>query len=563
MKKILILLILTSCQSLILGNKNNKYSAVSGQNFMIATADKVASEVGAEILAKGGNAVDATIAAQMVLNVVEPESSGIGGGLFLLYFDAKTKKTLYFNGREISPSAVNEKIFLDKNGNVREFKDVVIGGLSVGTPGALYALQSAHKKYGKLPWKDLFVPAIKIARDGFVLNKRIHSTLKKESGLNSLEGMRIYFEDGGEPKDVGTIIKNPALAKTFETIASQGIKPFYEGKIARKIVAAVRESKINPGYLSLADMSQYRDKTGDLLCAKYREKYKVCSMPLPSSGGIAVLEMLGILENFDLEKIKPSSLAAVHLLSEAARLAYSDRNEYVADIPNVPIQQMLDKQYLLERSKLISLKKALGKVEPGKFTKSAEPLNKEFEKPSTTHIAAVDKEGNAVSMTSSIEYFFGSGLVVEGFMLNNELTDFSLTPKINGKKVANRVRPKKQPRSTMSPVFIFDSENNLLMAVGSAGGSRIAQYVLKTIVAHLDWGLDIQQSISLPNHLILDDVIEIEAGTKLQNLKSDLEKMGHKVVVKEITSGLQGIAINKNQITGGADPRRNSSAIGH
>lgn len=557
MKKILIFLIFTSCK---LASFNTN-PAVSGKNFMIATADKLASEAGAEILAKGGNAVDAAIAAQMVLNVVEPQSSGIGGGLFLLYFDAKTKRSIYFNGREISPRAVNEKIFLDKDGKVREMEDVIVGGLSVATPGALAALYSAHQKYGKLPWKDLFTPAIQIARDGFPLRKRIHDTIKQIPNLNyfgAFGAMKIYFEKDGAVKDSGALVKNPQLAETFETIATQGITPFYKGKIAEDIVATVRGSEINPGYLALSDLAEYKHKTGDLLCATYRVKYKVCTMPLPSAGGVTVLQMLGILENFDLAKMQPSQVESVHLFVEAARLALADRDEYVANVPNVPIKQLLDKKYLRQRSQLISLQKAREKIEPGKFQKLAQPLNKESEKISTTHLAIVDNQGNAVSMTSSIEYYFGSSLMVDGFMLNNQLTDFSLAPEVNGKKAVNRVQPKTQPRSAMAPVFIFDEKENLIMAVGSPGGPRISQYVAKTIIAHLDWGLDIQQAISLPNHVFNGEVIELEEATQL----AALEKMGHLVAVSEYVSGIQGITLQKNQLLGGADPRRNGVAIG-
>lgn len=540
----------------------SNYKAVNGSNFMIATADKFSSKAGAEILEKGGNAVDAAIAAQMVLNVVEPQSSGIGGGVFLLYYDANTKNSLYFNGREIAPSQAHEKMFLDKKGKVRKFHDVVAGGLSVGTPGALKALKSAHEKYGKLPWKDLFTPAIKIASKGFKLDRKIHVILKQVPYLSRFEGMKIYFNKDGSPKKLGTIIKNPQLAQTFKTIANEGITAFYKGKIAQDIVKEVRESKANPGYLSLEDLENYRIKKGDLLCSTYRQKYKVCSMPLPSSGGVALLQMLGILENFDLSEMDPSSLETVHLISEATRLAYADRNEYVADVPNVPINQMLNKEYLRKRAGLISMTKALEEVKPGKFHTLLQPINKTLEKPSTTHIAIIDSDGNSVSMTSSIEYLFGSALAVDGFMLNNQLTDFSLAPEVNGKKVANRVRPGRQPRSSMSPTFVFDSNDNLIMSVGSPGGPRIIQYVLKTVVGHLDWGLDIQGAISLPNHVVLNSRVELEDRTSLKDLKAPLEKMGHKVVVTDITSGIQGVTIGEKGLTGGADPRRHGAAIG-
>lgn len=538
------------------------YKVVSAKNFMISTSEELASKAGEEMLAKGGNAVDAAIAAQMVLNVVEPQSSGIGGGVFLLYYDAKHKKTVYFNGRERAPIKANSKIFLGKDGKPRPFNDVVGGGLSVATPGALKALKEAHDKYGKLPWKDLFLPAIKIADEGFKLDRKIHVILKALPHLNNFDGMKIYFEADGKPKKIGSIIKNPELAETFRILAYQGIDSFYHGKIAHDIVNAVQNSKVNPGYLSMADLKNYQGRTGKLLCRTYREKYKICSMPLPSSGGVGVLETLGILENFDLAKLKPSSLEAVHLISEATRIAYADRNEYAADVVGAPINQMLDKKYLKQRASAIKLDGVMSDIKPGVFKKLAEPIAPTQEKPSTTHLSIIDKDGNAVSMTSTIEYLFGSVLMVDGFMLNNQLTDFSLAPVVNGKKVANRLEPWKQPRSSMSPTFIFDNKDNLIMVIGSPGGPRIIQYVVKAIIGHLDWGLNVQEAISLPNHVILNDRIELEDRTKLTELKLDLEKLGHKVAVVDITSGLHGITIDCNGLKGGADPRRQGAAIG-
>lgn len=540
-----------------------KKELVAADKYMISSSDNLASKAGAEILARGGNAVDAAIAAQMVLNVVEPQSSGIGGGLFLLYYDAALKKTVYFNGRETAPLNAHDRMFLDKNGKARPFNDVVGGGLSVATPGALKALEAAHKKYGKIAWSELFQPAIKIANDGFILDEKIHVILTQLPYLSKFDGMKIYFENN-QPKMVGSVIKNPELAKTFSEIAAKGSAVFYRGKIAKDMVEAVSKAEINPGFLSIEDLKNYKSKSGKLLCDKYRQKYKICSMPLPSSGGVTLLQALKILENFDLAKMKPSSTAAIHLISEASRLAYADRNEYIADADDVPVRKMLAKKYLKNRAKLISLNRAIAKIEAGSFeTKSRKKtVAKTQEKPSTTHLSIVDSMGNAVSMTSSIEYLFGSVLMVDGFMLNNQMTDFSLTPVENGKLVANRVKPLKQPRSSMTPTFVFDEKDNLIMVIGSPGGPRIIQYVLKTIIAALDWKMDIQQAISLPNFVVLNDVIELEDRTSLTALKADLEKMGHKVKITDITSGLNGIMIANDNFKGGADPRRNGVAIG-
>ncbi len=539
------------------------YKVSTAKKFMISASEKLATEAGKLMLKKGGNAVDAAIAAQMVLNVVEPQSSGIGGGVFILYYDSKSKKTIYFNGRETAPELAKSDIFLDKKtGKPREFIDVVGGGLSVATPGALKALKAAHEKYGKLSWGELFEPAIKIAENGFVLSEKIYAILKSQPHLTRFGSMKIYYDEFGQPKKVGEIIKNLELAKTFRTIAKEGIEPFYRGKIAQNIVSAVRNSPINPGLLSLSDLKNYHIKTGDLLCRNYRIKYKICSMPLPSSGGVTLLQTLGILENFEIAKMKPLSIESVHLISEATKLAYADRNEYVADSADVPISKMLDSNYLKQRAALINMDRALENVAPGNFSSKKNRANNVNEKPSTTHLSIVDADGNAVSMTSSIEYFFGSVLMVDGFVLNNQLTDFSLAPKINGKDVANRLMPGKQPRSSMTPVLVFDKNDNLLMVVGSPGGPRIIQYVLKAVIAYLDWGYDIQQAISLPNHIALNNVIELEDRTSLSELKPELEKLGHKVVVTDITSGIHGVVIGKNYISGGADPRRHGSADG-
>jgi gamma-glutamyltranspeptidase/glutathione hydrolase len=544
-----------------------KLKSVSAKKHMISTSDILASQAGEEMLAKGGNAIDAIIAAQLVLNVVEPQSSGIGGGGFLLYFDAKTKKTTYFNGRENSPAKAHAKMFLDKNGKAKDFTEAVKGGKSVGTPGVLKILKEAHEKYGKLSWKEVFQPAIKLSRNGFPMNDRLHTLASSNAYIRDFrETAEIYINPNGKTKDIGETVTNPQMAKTLETIAQEGIEPFYSGKIAKDMVRAVQNSKINPGYLSLADLKKYRSKTGDLLCATYREKYKICSMPLPSSGGVTLLEILGILENFDLSKLKPQSAEFVHLVSEATRLAYADRNEYLADTAGVPIDKMLNKNYLKSRSQLISMDKSMSKVEAGIFTeivaRNTVIDNNAIELPCTTHLSAVDDEGNAISFTSSIEYFFGSGITVDGFLLNNQLTDFSFLPEINGKKVANRIEPNKQPRSSMTPTFVFDKDDKLIMILGSPGGPNIIQYSLKTILGYLDFHQDIQKIISMPNFVILNDVLQLEKGTEITKLEKKLQNLGHQTKINDITSGIHAIVINDNELIGGADPRRGGAAVG-
>jgi len=537
--------------------------SVKAKKHVIVTADEAASKAGEEMLKKGGNAVDAAIAAQMVLNVVEPQASGIGGGGFLLYYDAKTKKTSYFNGRETAPAKAYPEMLL-KDEKPRAFNDVVQGGLSVATPGALKILKETHEKYGKLKWAELFEPAIKLSRDGFVVSPRLHTLMVHIAYLKNFdEAAKVYLKPNGAAYEVGDVIKNPAFAKTLQTIADEGIETFYNGKIANDIVRAVQNSKINPGLLSAKDLKNYSSKSGELICTNYRVKYKICSMPLPSSGGVTLLQILGILENFNLAKLKPNSPEALHLVVEATRLAYADRNEYLGDVSGVPIEKMLDKNYLMMRSDLINPKKAMLKVEPGKFPESKNlAFNHSVEHPSTTHLSVVDDEGNAVSYTSSIEYFFGSALMVDGFLLNNQMTDFSFLPEINGKPVANRIESNKQPRSSMTPTFVFDQRDNLIMVVGSPGGPRIIQYTLRTILDVLDWKLDVQKAVSMPNYVVLNDVVELEKNTAITKLMSALKKMGHQVTIKDITSGIHAITIKKDGMKGGADPRRDGAAVG-
>jgi gamma-glutamyltranspeptidase/glutathione hydrolase len=537
---------------------------VTGKKFMISSGNELASRAGSDIMVQGGNAIDAAIAAQLVLNIVEPQSSGIGGGAFILYYDKKSGETIYFNGRETAPKNSKSDMFLDKNGKPREFNDVVRGGLSVGTPGLLMAMAKAHKKYGKLPWEKLFQPAIKIANDGFIASNRFHILSSNISYLKDFgETAEIYLDKNGKAFKTGDKITNPKMVKTLKIISKEGIDPFYKGKIAHDIANVVQNSKINPGYLSLDDLKNYQIKTGDLLCDSYRKKYKICTMPLPA-GGVTLLQIMGILENFDLSKFKPNSVEAIHLISEATRLAYADRNQYLADTADIPIHKMLDKDYLAKRAKLVDPNKAIEKIEPGKFTYKQNSVinNLVIELPSTTHLSVVDAAGNAVSMTSSIEYFFGSAISVDGFMLNNQLTDFSFEPIKNGNLVANRLEPKKQPRSSMSPTFVFDEKDKLIMIVGSPGGPRIIQFVVKTIINHLDFGLNAQESISIPTFVVLNNVIELEKNQDIIQLEPELKKMGHKTKVIEITSGIHAITIDKNKIEGGADPRREGVAVG-
>jgi gamma-glutamyltranspeptidase/glutathione hydrolase len=543
----------------------DNYKTVIGNKFMIATSEKIASEVGAKILKEGGNAIDSAIAVQMVLNVIEPQSSGIGGGLFLIYHDHKTKKNLYFNGRETAPSNSYPEMFLDNEGKPKKFDDVVNTGYAVATPGVLKALKLAHKKYGKLPWAQLFQPAIDIAKNGYPISKKMAINLASIKHLSSSNSLKIYFDQNHKPKKIGTIIKNYQLARTLEIIAKEGIKPFYEGNIANNIEMAV-SNNINPSesgaHLTKKDLKKYQATTGNLICDKYRNKYKICSMPLPSSGGITILQTLSILENFDLSKLSPNSLEAVHIISEALKLSYADRNQYLADIANVPIKEMLDKKYTKERANLINLNLANNNIRAGDFKTARKIIYPIQEKPSTTHFSIIDQNGNAVSLTSSIEFPYGSAIGVDGFLLNNVMTDFSFIPKINNELVVNRIEPLKYPRSSMSPTFVFDDKNNLILVVGSPNGPRIIQHVLKTIIAVLDWNIDLQEAVSMPNFISLNGFIELEKNTNITTLKKPLQKLKHQVKIIPITSAIQAIKITNNKFHGASDPRRQGFAIG-
>lgn len=540
-----------------------KLKIVKAENYMVSSGHELSSQAGVEMIKKGGNAIDAVIATQLVLNVVEPHSSGIGGGAFLLYYDKKSNKTIFFNGRETAPKNVKDTMFLNKYGAPKEFSNAVKGGLSVGTPGVLKAMFEAHKKYGKLPWEELFNPAIKIANEGFVASNRLNKLTHEISYLKDFdETSKIYLDKDKKPFKEGDIITNKELAKTFKTLAKEGIKPFYEGKIAKDIANSVQNS-VNSGYLSVQDLKNYQIKIGDLLCMNYRKIYKICTMPTPSSG-LTMLQILGIVENFDLSKFKPNSLETVNLISEATRLAYADRNEFLGEKSLVDTDKLLDKNYLKKRASLIKIGKKIDNVTYGDFQKNYEQVINQnaFEAPSTTHMSVIDKDGNAVSMTSSIEYFFGSGISVNGFLLNNQLTDFSFIPQKDGKDVANKIAPLKQPRSSMSPSFVFDEKGNLILIVGSPGGPRIIQFVAKAIINHLDFKLDIQQAISMPTFIALNGVIELEKNQNITKLQKPLEKLGYKIKIIEIVSGIQAIAIKDNQLYGASDPRREGVALG-
>ena len=530
---------------------------------MVAAANPLAAEAGRDILRAGGSAIDAAIATSLVLNLVEPQSAGIGGGAFLLHYDGKSGDVTAYDGRETAPAAVGPDLFLRPDGEPMGFWEAVVGGRSVGVPGLVRMLELSHKAHGRLPWATLFEPAIRLAEGGFAVSPRLHALIARDKHLKTDATAAAYFHDAsGAPLAVGTRLRNPAFVETLHRIAQDGADAFYTGPIAEAVVAAVQGAPASPGQLSLADLAGYEAKQRNPLCAPYRA-WRVCGMPPPTSGGVAVLQTLGILQGFDLPALAPDSVAAWHLIAEASRLAFADRNRFLADadfVP-VPVDDLLDPGYLARRGALISPETSLGKAEPGLPTQNGAMPN-QHDPPSTTHLVVVDAEGNGVSMTASIENAFGSRIMAAGFMLNNELTDFSFRPDVDGRLVANRVQAGKRPRSSMSPTMVFDDRGTLALAVGSPGGSRIIGYVIKSLVATLDWGLDIQAAIDLPNVVNRNGATDVEDGTSSGALAAGLAALGHEVKIRSMNSGLHGIAVKADGLVGGADPRREGVALG-
>ncbi len=546
----------------------------SAQKFMVATANPLATDAGFQVLKAGGSAVDVAVAVQMVLNLVEPQSSGIGGGLFLLHFDGR--QTLAYDGRETAPAAATPDLFM-QDGKPMDFMQSVVGGRSVGAPGVLRALEMAHAKHGKLPWKSLFQPAIQLAEQGFAISPRLATLLRDDSAApmrNDADARAYFFQPDGSPKAAGTLLRNPALAAVLRDVAERGPVAFQEGAVARDIVAKLRSHPTHAGLLTEADLAGYRAKVREPLCFDYKA-WRLCGMPPPSSGTLALGQMLGMLTQHPLAAAAPvpasfglePSAEGVHLYSEAGRLAYADRGRYVADPDFVPLpggnaDALLNPTYLLQRGALIQ-PRSMGRAAAGTPTLAAVALadDRSPELPSTSHISVVDGYGNAVAMTSTIENTFGSQLMVRGFMLNNQLTDFSFVPSENGVPVANRVEAGKRPRSSMSPMLVFDRASGaLLMSLGSPGGSAIINYVGKVLVGTLDWGLDVQQAISLPNFGSRNGPTELEEDRASPALVDALKGRGHDVKLMPQTSGLQGIQrVQKDgrwTWFGGADPRR-------
>lgn len=544
--------------------------------FAVAAANPLATDAGYQVLRAGGSAVDAAIAVQMVLTLVEPQSSGIGGGAFLLHFNGREVEA--FDGRETAPAAADERLFLGADGKPLAFYDAVVGGRSVGVPGTVKMLEMAHRQYGKLPWAALFQPAIRLAEEGFRVSPRLNTLAKGEAHLKKDPTAAAYFyKANGEPHDVGHVLRNPELAAVLRRIAGSGSRAFYEGEVAQAIVDKVQKHPGNPGRLSLADLAAYQPRKRAPICHDYRARskdYRICGFPPPSSGAIAVGQILGILAQTQADTLPPADglpLADwLHLYTEAARLAFADRAQYLADPdfvqpPGGSWMSLLDPAYLRSRAALIGAQ-SMKVAQPGNPGTRSSRYAPSPEQPEygTSHISIVDAFGNAIAMTTTIEDQFGSRQMVRGFLLNNELTDFSFAPAdAQGRPIANRVQPGKRPRSSMAPTLVFDkATGQLVMSGGSPGGALIIHYTAKTLYGTLNWGLNAQQAIDLPNFGSTNGPTLLEEKRFPPATVQALQARGHEVREMNMTSGLQAIQRTPGGFFGGADPRREGVVMG-
>jgi len=544
---------------------------VKADNWMVVAANPLAVQSGARVLRAGGTAADAMVAVQSVLGLVEPQSSGLGGGAFLVWYDGKTGDITTLDGRETAPMAATPTLFQDRTGAPLKFFDAVVGGLSVGTPGTPALMATAQRRWGKLAWSDLFSEAISLADTGFPVSPRLAAMVSyDQKRLSRFPKTAAYLLPTGNPVKAGELLDNPAYAASLRALSEQGAKAFYTGKIAQGIVDTVQNATGNPGVLSMADLRQYTIKERAAICAPYRG-YEVCGMGPPSSGALSVGQILGLLNPFDLAKLGATAPESWRLIGDASRLAFADRGRYMADSDFVPMptKGLIDPAYLASRSALLMRDTALEKVAAGNppfdHALNLSP-DDSLELPSTSHISIVDRFGNALSMTTTIENAFGSRLITPGgYFLNNELTDFSFRTHRDGVPIANRLEPGKRPRSSMAPTIVL-KDGKPVMVVGSPGGSRIIGYVAKTIIAHLDWNLDIQAAIDFPHLINRFGTYDLEAGTTAETITNPLAKallsLGFEVKSRNLNSGLHAISLSAGQLSGGADHRREGIAIG-
>lgn len=563
----------------------------------VVAAHPIAAEAGRRILEQGGSAIDAAVAVQAVLTFVEPQSSGIGGGAFLMHHSPESGLEAY-DGRETAPAGIDDQLFIGADQKPLQFFDAVVGGRSVGVPGALRMLALAHQEHGKLPWKDLFGYAIEVAKNGVEMPRRLRLLLQAEPSLRAMSDAKDLFYPGGRART--QTLRNLELSQTFALIASEGPDVLYTGRLAQAVVEAVKNARqptawtrdLNrsllsrgytwgtggmftqeaPGFLSAKDLADYRPIKRKPLCIDYSEKYRVCGHPPPTSGGVTTLQILGLLSRKGIEKYDPFSVQAAHLLVEAGKLAFADRAKYIGDpdFVDVPVEALLSDEYLDDRASLISLDGVQEKVKAGTVGDKAARFIPDISPslPSTSHFCIFDGRGGAVSMTTSIENVFGSRLMVKGFLLNNQLTDFAFVPKVKGQLVANAPAPKKRPRSSMSPLMAFDrSDNQPVFAIGSAGGSRIIGHVAHKTVAVLSWGLDPQSALNLPHVQGRSGLADLEnegwPDGKLETVRAGLQKLGHEVRVGINNSGTHAaLKVGAGEFAVGVDPRREGEGVG-
>ncbi|HEX4271933.1 MAG TPA: gamma-glutamyltransferase [Rhizomicrobium sp.] len=546
---------------------NAQVTETAAKHHMIAAANPHAAEAGLEMMRAGGTAVDAAIATQMVLGLVEPESSGIGGGAFMLVYNPKTKHTTSFDGREMAPASATPTMFLDANGQPRNKGEAIPGGLSVGIPGVVKMLWMAHGEYGKLPWAKLFQPAIKLAENGFPVGPKLARTIQNFTRGADMPDIRAHFyHPDGTPLREGEIYKDPEYAATLKKIAKEGPNGFYKGSIAQAIVDAVHHAPKNQGGMTLTDLANYQPKEREPVCGDYRE-YRVCSMGPPSSGGIAVLQILEMLQRFSPGQLTPNTPSGAHLFAEASRLAYADRAQYLGDpaFVDVPVKGLLDKSYIASRAALIDPTKDMGTAVAGNPPQKHAELSPQVSPVlhGTSHMTIVDDSGEVVAMTTSVESVFGANVMVKGFMLNNTLTDFSFQPVRDGKPVANAPAPGKLPLSAMSPTIVFDKNNNFLVSVGSPGGPAIIDYVAQILIGILDAHMSPRDALAMPHEVNMNGATLLEQSPTSAALAFQLTAMGHNVQVPQVEgSGLHGIEKTKDGYIGAADPRRDGIALG-
>jgi len=557
-------LVWTLFAALSLGACNTLPTTVATSPGVVSAADPRAAEAGAAMLRQGGSATDAVFATLLALTVVEPQSSGIGGGGFLVTSDARGAVATY-DGREEAPAAATPDWFF-KNGVAMSTREAIPGGKSVGVPGNVRMMALAHRAHGKLAWKDLFNPAIGLARDGFLISPRMRMMLDhaRATGALSAEGRGLFYGADGEPLAAGTRVRNPRLAAFLTDLANRGPDSFYVGPNAQAIAATVRNSPRNPAPMTVGDLAAYDAKARAPVCGSYRG-HRVCGMGPPSSGATTVFAILKQLERFDLTALGPDSPVAWHLIAESMRLAYADRDLYLADADfvSVPVAGLTDPAYLAQRSALIAPTATMASVVAGRPAGARQmALSPQPAEQGTSHFVATDRAGNVATLTSTIESVFGSGLMVNGYYLNNELTDFNIVPEVKGVAVANRVEAGKRPRSSMSPTIVFSPDGRVRLAVGAAGGATIIAQVAKAIIGVVDWRLSAQQAIALPVIYSPGATVYVEKGTAHEAMIPALVALGHQVEARAPGFKANAIEYKNGRWVGAADPRSEGTSVG-